>query len=336
MEGAPKGEHSLRELFDRHYLNTKNKETKKTIESKEKNEKEKSPSQMVKMFEAGGLPFNYYFAEMLNEEKSYQTNRRGCGFTHVNRQLARIINKERKEAYDDITAIFDDSVYNNIEEELYCKLKDWDLVDKVDIRTVFPIEKIKNIQDSVEGETSKIFIQMIMDVLKPRNTDSGIPEIKIQDELLKVGSCTTAELYFYEYLKPGYRHPNSDSKINVVVDDSGVPVLVEKIGLGNDHSAISLKSIQMNGVEVPSGSLVAIKYPDNTSGGETKSKNGNVIEFKNLEAAEFLRLTPLVTDPESRNIVWNNHLDMQVKNDFYKPESIKLEDFISKASDEIS
>ena len=66
--------------------------------------------------------------------------------------------------------------------------------------------------------------------------------------------------------------------MNIFKDVNGDAVLLKKIGMGENHSAISLKEIIINGVRIPAGSLVALQYdlPVNTQ--ETTSGKGKVLD----------------------------------------------------------
>ncbi|OGH93863.1 MAG: hypothetical protein A2538_03305 [Candidatus Magasanikbacteria bacterium RIFOXYD2_FULL_41_14] len=314
-----------------------------TPEAEPAPEVEKSPRQIVQLFRSAGLPLESGLAEMLEENPEFQTSRRGCGFTHATRRVSEMVAGSRRP--ENLGGIFDHSLLADWDEELYQK-GGMELSEKTDKWTFVKKELLENILAQTKSPAGKLFVRLLMDILEFRKPDPNLPSvepIKSSDgRFSQVGNCTTAEIYFYDQIKPYdriYSLSVGDSygshKINYVVDESGDPIFIEKVGLGDDHSAISLKPIQENGVEIPAGSLFALEYDDDASRKKTRADTGSVIPLPDLKKARFLRFTPLVTEGEDRLNAFGKHIEMQQHNGFYQPETISVADFTKKAKEAI-
>ena len=299
---------------------------------------EKKTNEAVSMFREAGLPLNPILEGMLNEEDEHQGGRKGGGLTQASRHLAEFVRRPREGTKD--LALFDDSVKDHIEDELVDE-GGYDLLDTTPISSRLERDKIEAILASVKKPEMQLVLKMVADISKVES------RIKKNEDLLtlpttkdktRVGTCTTAELYFLNYLADKVEDQDfvdHKKRINIVVDQKGEPLFIEKIGFGESHSALSLKPFVLNGVEVPPGSLVALQYDFDKEFPQTKSKKGSIIKSSDLLGVDFLRFTTLAVEPQDRARAFGNHLEFQVTNMMPKAETAKLEDFGAKARIEI-
>ena len=120
----------------------------------------------------------------------------------------------------------------------------------------------------------------------------------------------------------------------MITDESGDPVILEKISLGESHSAITLKPTILNEVTLPAGSLLAVEYDyDNYKGSRTQSAN---IPLSECTGFRFLRLTTLAVSPENRKETFKNHYDFQDQNGMPHFDTATIENFLTLARQKIA
>ncbi len=103
---------------------------------------------------------------------------------------------------------------------------------------------------------------------------------------LRVGTCTTAEVYFLDLVT----HDRGYSASDVIVNDNGEPMMLFKNA--GDRSAITLVETVLNGVRIPPGSLLAIEEGE-------KVRHG-IIPISTIPGFKFLRLSTLAIPPKER------------------------------------
>lgn len=295
-----------------------------------------SSHEVAAYFQEGGFPLNETLTGMLNDLPQYKYERFGNNYAIASYRLNDYIRHPRS---DRDLNIFDHRVMSGIEEQLDDDEKD--NLKGVDLREMTDLEKLAWIPHRLRTEGGKLLGQMIVDIIEPYENDGSILELKGIEEKLKIGACTSAESYFLGYLEGNFYHPLSIKNrqmMNVIVDDEGEPIMLEKIGLGESHSSLSLKPLVINGVRIPSGSLIAAKYgPETTADRFTNSYNGYVIRASQCEGFQFLRLSTLAISPENREEAFNSHLDFQKSQEGAFPgyDTAKIGDFLAKARSEV-
>ena len=288
-------------------------------------------SELSEAFNNVGLPLNSVLVEMLKESENQHSSRKGSGFTQASRYMADIIRK-RRSSWNNLN-IFDDSVRFSIEEPLLDKF-DYTEVSKMDYRDYLDSNKIAEVSDKITKPGSRLLLNMILDLVIKEQDIEGLVVPHTQKKI-EIGTCTTAEAYFFDYFNNNLDKYSDSAKINIFKDNSGEAVFIEKIGMGESHSSISLKEIVLNGVRIPAGSLLALQYDATEDAQETISGKGKVFDVKILGAVDFLRFTTLVVDPKERRQTFGNHLQWQVDNEINGAKETSLAEFTDKCQREI-
>ncbi len=265
--------------------------------------------EVITVLENAGFEMPVGLKEMLNEDSGHQGGRKGCGFTQATRFLAESI----REKSDRIKSAY----YSSKREVL----------EAIDMRDIGDMKDMK--------PESKLILRMLADIYDARPKRSHVPELPSLGERPEIGTCTTAEIYFFEYLYDTGWPIVGDKKMNFILDEKGEAIFIEKVGLGDNHSALSLKHFYTNGVLIPPGSLVALKYSDDAIGDPTISYKGNIIQSSDLEGVDFLRFTPLVAKPEDRARAFWSHVYFQIQNQMPGALQTTIQDFIDKAKSEV-
>jgi hypothetical protein len=303
--------------------------------SQEKNLENPVQEEVLNEFKKIGLPLNETLTGMINESSEHQGGRRGSGFTQLSRQLAERV---RLSGADRGVTLFDSSVISDLEDQKYANNNE-DL-KTTQLSSLLDKEKILGVYEKAKDPGSKLALGMMIDLLGFSEKDPSVPELPFSKDKMEIGTCTTAENYFFDYLKGSmYKDlfSSGQAKMNVIVDSSGQPLFMEKIGVGESHSAISLRPTYINGVKIPAGSLVALQYESKGENKkETASHEGSVINMADIKAFEFLRFTTLAVDPKDREKTFGEHLKWQKENKIAEAETIQLQDFVKKAQEEIS
>lgn len=247
-----------------------------------------------------GLAPSPVLVEMLDEHHSHRSERRGCGYTQATRFLSDLINGGSvtgRERY----ALFAAEV---------------DLSRLADPAWREP--KFRAIEAQLRFSESKLLLQIIEDLAAPdRDRGSVFP---VSGEKLKVGSCPLAEQYFLEIAHGRVRR---GGRIHVWRDASNRPLLIEKRGLGDERSAISVDVTSINGVRLPAGSLYALDYEDSELdalplGGPPPHR---CVETSRIRGGRFLRLTTLAVDPADRARAFSAHFQQQIDNGLFSPDT---------------
>lgn len=124
-------------------------------------------------------------------------------------------------------------------------------------------------------------------------------------------------------------------RINIIYDEQG-PVVLEKIGLGESHSGITLRETLLQGVRLPEGSLVIVDYPDSAPLRMMKTSNGeetveSSMPLSSCTGFRFLRLTTLAVSPKERLQAFGAHLRFQKINAMPWFDRVTIEDLSMKA-----
>lgn len=117
----------------------------------------------------------------------------------------------------------------------------------MDIRAIYPA--LLSVSEELERIESKLLLAIISDLVDGcRVQRSAQGPLKLAPEKLKIGSCPLAEQYFLEI---GHGRVRRGGRVNVIVDsDENACLKLEKRGLGDEHSCISVRAICFNGVRI--------------------------------------------------------------------------------------
>lgn len=291
--------------------------------------------EIVDIFAQHKIPLAHNLVEMLNEDYSHRTERRGCGYTQATRAIATHINQPRR--LDDIEDIklFDRPTHSL---RLLTKhpltadlgLEDWRDIDlRADLLELANTHKndddvfwrslndeisfqntLRHIDQHMSLEESHVFVKMLSDIILPRHAQQeNLIELACLAEKPKVGSCTMAEKFFLEIVFDAIPRKG---RVNIIVDEHNQPILIEKINMGDSHSCISVAPVMMNGVIIPPASLFSVAYDENYSSGVAcKQFKGEIIPAKDCQGFYFLRLTTLSISPQNRHRAFSAHYEWQ-------------------------
>lgn len=263
-----------------------------------------TPHELSQAFAAHDMPLHATLVEMLAEHHSHRTERRGSGYTQATRFLADLINRAQLPRIPGLGLFA-------------CER---------DPRGGWPARFAEQ-RDAVAGALvlpeSRVLFALIADLLLP--PAPGHCDIPVAAEKLKVGSCPLAEQYFLEIAHGRVRR---GGRVHVVVADDGTPLALEKRGLGDEHSAISLAPLTLNGVRLPAGSLLALDYADadvlERSPALTQIP-GLQLALGQIERCRFLRLTTLAVDPVDRPRAFSSLFQQQIDGGLFSPDTTTIE-----------
>jgi hypothetical protein len=278
-------------------------------------EDEKISNTVVESFKSHGYPLNFLITNMLNEGKEHQGGRKGGGFTQASRHLAGYLRHERN---DLDTMLFDDKVRTSLEDQF-----DYGSGEKIDLRSKIDVRKLHEALNDIETEEGQLIARMIVDMFDPPPVDNQKEIIlRASEKKIELGTCTTSEVYFLHFFREGIACLNQEARMNIVTDGNDNPIMLEKVNIGESHSAITLVECRINGVRIPKGSLVGIKYAEGVPTSRV-DKAGSKINIQDCEGFEFLRFTTLAVSPENRKRAFGEHQE------FYKQNGINGYDTIS-------
>ncbi len=168
------------------------------------------------------------------------------------------------------------------------------------------IKKLISLMEVETDQVKKNLLLLIIQIINPNAIPKTENEVKIKMAygVPYVGDCSKAERHMLSYISG--RHPNPrHGYVNLILDNKGSPLMLEKIDLGNSHSCISLKPVRINRVLIPAGAIFAAK-PENkpirsTVRWFTTQKRAGAINFvtglNHYRGFEFIRMS-LISIPE--------------------------------------
>lgn len=286
-------------------------------------------------FESHGLKLNYKLIDMLNEGDQHQGGRKGSGLTQSTRELATFINSPRDSS--DLT-LFDSEVREGIHDEIDDKYGASGPRSEGAWRDPVLDRGLGEIKGSLQLEESKLVAGMITDIVKPKTAeDAGdsVAPLPSVTEQMRIGTCTTAESYFLSYLNnPANLGGGPFGEFNIILGDDGTPLMIEKMGYGEDHSSLTLKPVLINGVELPAGSLLGIDRTNDVARQSLVDGTGNLINASDCRGFQFLRLTTLAVSPANRERAFGSHFKFQEEAAKVMPgyDTSSIDDFSLKAS----
>lgn len=267
--------------------------------------------ELVQRFVRLGAALHPTLAEMLNEHHSHQTERRGCGYTQATRFLADLINRDPAMLCG-AGNVFDRGIPAHA------------------ITTA-----VRAVAEAELRAESRLLLDIVSDLVDGLRAQRAVEgQLRPAPEKLKIGSCPLAEQYFLEIAHGRIRR---GGRVNVIVDASGAPLLLEKRGLGDEHSCISVRAICFNGVRVPIGSLFGVDYDDGDLAGlpALRGLPGQRVPCARLRGVRFLRLTTLAVAPDFRARAFSAHYKQQVDGGLFSPDTTRVEQLARIAEDSL-
>ena len=306
--------------------------------------------ELVEKFATAGMPLDRKLVAMLCEDTVHRTKRRGCGYTQATRWLAARINEHRSpDTFEDLRlfeAWCEDTTLRWLARALDLGLGDtwrgWDIMpperqagtvgepaDDHAEHIALVAERqgiLRAMPQHVSLEESRLLAGLIRDIILPVDGSAhGLVEVPAWPQKLAVGSCPLAEKCFLE-LAHGFIPRKA--RCNVLVDSENRPILVEKLGMGDDHSCISIEPVVLNGVRIPPGSLLAVHYEDDAIIGDSAfgALPGQRIAVERCRGFRMLRLTTLAVSPVNRARTFTSHFDAQLAGGLFEPKFTELKD----------
>lgn len=264
--------------------------------------------ELTRLFADEGLELNATLQEMLDEHFSHCTERRGCGFTQATRHLAALVNQPRT-ANLELTKKLFPSWFGSVHEA------------SARVHRALPLLVL---------EESRLLAGIITDLLEPvGGAGDGLPTCF---EAMKIGTCPLAEKYFLEIADGFVRRRG---RANVIVGLNDVPLMIEKVGLGDDHSCVSVTELLLNGVRLPAGCLFGVQYAQSAAVRPNRSLPGSVVPLQVCEGFRFLRLTTLAVSPANRARAYTAHFQAQVAAGLFAPGRVTVEQLAQIAREQV-
>jgi hypothetical protein len=316
--------------------------------------------EVLAIFAAENLGLSTKLEEMLNEHYIHQTERRGCGYTQATRVLAEYVNAPRAEDdFADLKLFADypaQSLRNivNYAKANHLDINGWRNLDQQqavqqyiqnppaaseNYASMLHLEvqrqqTLRALKHKATLEESRYIIEIIEDIILAKDAQQeGLSTLTTLQEKPKVGSCPMAEKFFLEI---AHRRLLRQGKINIFVDDSGQPLMLEKLNMGDNHSCISLVPLMMNGVRLPEGCLFSVSYDDEKlQKTPNKKLAGHVIPAAQCDGFWFMRLTTLAVSPQNRARAFTTHFEQQKQNGLFSPDTTQLSQLLTVALEQI-
>ncbi|MES2930491.1 MAG: hypothetical protein V4665_01775 [Patescibacteria group bacterium] len=117
-------------------------------------------------------------------------------------------------------------------------------------------EKLITLFSNEKDLAKKNLLQLILQVINPSAIRENENEISVphrEPERL-AGQCTMSERHMLAYISGQHIKPGK-GYVNLILDKDGSPLMIEKIGLGDPHSCISLKPVRIDGRLIPAGAI---------------------------------------------------------------------------------
>lgn len=293
--------------------------------------------EVVSAFERAGLGLHGSLREMLNEHPSHRTERRGCGYTQGTRFLSTFVNRSRRvdDAHDfGLLAEWPKQQTESLARQALAAgwAGGWRHLDRCEpaiLERLLPESltaalvrlprTIAEIEASLELEESRLLTALIRQIL---GSEAPIaPSMPAMPDKPEIGSCSQAEEFFLEIAHGRVRR---GGRVNVFVDDDDRPLLVEKMGLGESHSAMAVAPVAICDVALPPGALFALRYAEDAPF-VREIGCGRALSLKIVREARFLRLTTLSVSPAVRRRAFSAQFEAQLRGDMLSPATTTIE-----------
>jgi len=305
------------------------------------------PHEIVDGFRGEGLRLRRTLEEMLDEHAVHRTDRRGCGYTQATRFLATYVNQPGAAADPADLDVFEDWPTRDTGFAAAMLLgagwpHGWRRTDELSdanragaAQYVELLEalsglrsRIHRIAGSCALPESRLLASLLWQLLaRDGRAPHSLPPMPMKPQ---IGSCSQAEEFFLELAHGRVRRGGS---VNVFTDAAGQPLLLEKMNLGESHSAIVLESVRLNGVDLPPGSLCALAHVPDASA--RSSAHGRRLSLAGIAEARFLRLTTLAVEPSERRRAFSAQLAAQVRAGMLSPTTTTLAELRAFARAEV-
>lgn len=292
--------------------------------------------ELVEQFRLRGLRLRRALEEMLDEHPTHRTERRGCGFTQATRLLSTRINEPGLPGDATDLDLFEDWPVRDTGFAAASLLAagwqhGWRRVDELAearhgvaaqyadlVEALAELrERLASAGDAVELPESRLVAQMLSQVLmRDGSARHQLPPMPVKPQ---IGSCSQAEEFFLELAHGRVRRGGS---VNVFVDDDNCVLLIEKMGLGESHSAVVLETVRLNGVDLPPGSLCALAHHEHARGATIA--HGLRLPLSAIAQARFLRLTTLAVEPCDRRRAFSAQLEAEVRGGMLSPATTTI------------
>lgn len=296
-----------------------------------------SHHEIVSAFARNGLGLHKTLCEMLDEHPSHCTERRGCGYTQASRFLSTFINQSRSTLDASDFGLFAEWPKQWTEALARQAIasgwpRGWRRLDHCPREIVERLAPetlagtlaalpgvLAGIEASLQREESHLLMALVRQILAPEtHRVQSMPDMSEKPE---IGSCSQAEEFFLEIAHGRVRR---GGRVNVFVDAAGQPLLVEKMALGESHSAIAVAPVAVCDVVLPPGSLFALRYPDDVAPVRDIAC-GQVLSIKSIKQARFLRLTTLAVSPAMRRRAFGAQFETQLRGDMLSPATTTID-----------
>jgi len=294
--------------------------------------------EIVCTFARAGLALHARLCEMLDEHPSHRTERRGCGYTQATRFLSTYINQPR--APDSTADLGILAAWPKARIEALARqaidagwTQGWRRLDLCEPATVSMLgdapavallmalpRTLAQVRNTLQHEESRLFADLVRQLLAP--DQDAAPSMVGMREKPEIGSCSQAEEFFLEIAHGRVRR---GGHVNLFVDEDCQPLLVEKMSLGESHSAMAIAPVTIGGVLLPPGALFALRYRDDAEALRDTSC-GQVFRLSTIEQARFLRLTTLAVSPAARARAFSAQFEAQRRNDLLSPATTTIDD----------
>jgi hypothetical protein len=273
-------------------------------------EQETEAHELARVLAARGFSLNTTLLEMLAEHYSHRTERRGSGYTQAGRHLAALVNRPRDVSDDPSLLLFPESAKRRPEL----------------------LQALLELPSLLGREESRLLAALIGDLVSPLAQASTAPELPAFFGALKVGTCPLAEKYFLE-IRDGF--VRRKGRVNVLVSDTGRPLLLEKLNLGDNHSCISVAEVVLNGVRLPPGCLLGVQRDEDLELRPNRRLPGSVIAARSCTGFRFLRLTTLAVSPQCRRRAFTTHFQAQLDAGLFEPGEATIEQLHRVAQEQL-
>lgn len=283
---------------------------------------------VVAAYDKVGYPLSAEFRRLFLEEEVFD-NRKGSGFTQVTYKLLG--------GHDTIDTIFAPAMVEKLYDQREQHFRATDEYREID--TFLDHSKLIAVLDQLQDSSSCLFARLLLDryfPYQPQPDDVVLQKYRGHDRLV-VGACTSAELYYAEFVNdPGrYRWRNGESGAMNVITQTGEPILIEKENLGDSYSCLTLTDVVVRGMRLPAGTLLAVSY-DQTQASREHINSAEKIGSKEipLAACAFspLRLTTFAVEPHQRAKAFGVHYQWQKSNRIPGYDIISIADLRERAS----
>jgi hypothetical protein len=265
---------------------------------------ERPQHELTRLFDEHHLPLNPVMSEMLNEHFSHRTERRGCGYTQATRHLATLVNDQR-----------------NRLQVAWHLFPGWRAGDGA---------IVEQVSQRLTLEESELLVGIIIDLLG--ESPPVVDELPSGPEAMRIGTCPLAEKYFLEIAAGFVRRRG---RANIIVGADAQPLLIEKVGLGDDHSCLSLTELVLNGVRLPSGCLFGVRYDPGATFRANRALPGTVVPVAACQAFRLLRLTTLAVSPQHRARAFSTHFQAQLDAGLFAPGQVTIAQLLQVAREQL-